>query len=93
MWITILLIASPSGIFIGFTLTSIMNALLTWEWSFWIQSISVVPVAIAIYYQDRKYLNLDEAVAYRQKCQERVEARILKEETKKLKELENTVSY
>jgi len=72
MWITILLVCSPVGIFIGFTLTSILNNYAKWEFSFYIQGILVVPVAIAIYYQDKKYLNVDEAVAYRKKCTDRL---------------------
>jgi hypothetical protein len=72
MWITVLLVCSPVGIFLGFTLTSIMNNYAKWEFSFYIQGILVVPVALAIYYQDKKYLNVDEAVAYRKKCTDRL---------------------
>ena len=34
MWITVLLICAPVGIFIGFTMTSVMNAYGSWEMSF-----------------------------------------------------------
>ena len=34
LWITVLLICSPIGIFIGFTMTSVMNAYGSWEMSF-----------------------------------------------------------
>ena len=72
MWITILLICSTVGIFIGFTLTSVINSYAKWEYSFYIQSVAMVPVALAIYYQDKKFLNVDEAVAYRKKCTDRL---------------------
>ena len=35
-WITFLIMASPLGIFLGFTLTSVMVSWKTWEWSFYI---------------------------------------------------------
>lgn len=53
-------------------MTSVINSYAKWEYSFYIQSVAMVPVALAIYYQDRKYLNVDEAVAYRKKCTDRL---------------------
>jgi hypothetical protein len=35
----------------------------------------VVPVALGIYFQDKKYLSVDEAVAYRKKCTEKIKAK------------------
>jgi hypothetical protein len=52
--------------------------------SFYIQALLVVPVSIGIYFQNRKYLSVDEAVAYRKKCTERLEAKREKELQRKL---------
>lgn len=34
VWITILLLGSPVGVFLGFSVTSAMNIYASWEWSF-----------------------------------------------------------
>ncbi len=46
----------------------------------------MVPVALGIYYQDKKYLNVDEAVAYRKKCSDRLQAKRDKQTEKSEKE-------
>ena len=53
-WITILLLCSPLGVFVGFTLTSIMNSYkgLGWEMSFYIQALCVLPCAFGIWRAD-----------------------------------------
>lgn len=75
LWITSLLVCSPLGIFLGFTLTSVMNIQLSWEWSFYIQSVCVIPCLLGLARTDNKYLDIDQANEVRQKCSDRIRSK------------------
>ena len=58
VWLTISLLASPLGVVLGYTLTYYMIQHLTWEWSFYIQAMALVPCSIAILITPSKYIDL-----------------------------------
>lgn len=45
-----------------------------------------MPVALGIFLQDKKYLSIDEAVAYRKKCTEKLKAQQEAELEKEIEE-------
>jgi MFS family permease len=68
IWISGLLLCSPIGIFVGFTLTSYMVANYRWEYSFLIQACIAVPCVAGILYTPLKYLNIDAAISHKAEC-------------------------
>ena len=60
-WITFLIMASPLGIFLGFTLTSVMVSWKTWEWSFYIQGIGLIPCIVGFIFVPSKYFEVENA--------------------------------
>ena len=82
LWITILLIASPLGVFIGFTMTSILTSLdgFGWEYSFYFQGLCVIPCCFLIIYADNKFLDIDSANKFRRQCVENIEAMYIDED-------------
>ena len=74
MWITVLLLASPLGIFLGFSVTSVFVSYpdLGWEWSFYVQAACILPLTIALSRADARYLDVDAAHTHREKCAEKV---------------------
>ena len=82
LWITILLISSPLGVFIGFTLTSVLNSIegYGWEYSFYFQGLCALPCVFCIIQSDSKYLDIDTANKYRHKCVEIIETRYIDED-------------
>ena len=76
IWITVLLLSSPLGIFFGFMLTSVVSHAegFGWEWSFYIQSGLILPCCFFIYFVDSKYLDVQAANKFRKKCQAKIEA-------------------
>jgi MFS family permease len=68
VWLTFLILSSPLGIVVGFTLTSIMVSYASWHWSFWLQGILIVPCAIIFQLAPKKYFNIDNTIKARGKC-------------------------
>jgi low affinity Fe/Cu permease len=70
IWITILLLSSPMGVFLGFMTTSIVahEKSFGWEWSFYIQTALMVPCCMCIFYVDGNLLDINQANKFRQKC-------------------------
>jgi dipeptide/tripeptide permease len=58
-------LASPLGIVIGFSLTSIMVQKKTWKWSFYIQSLGLVPSIIGFILIPSKYFEVENAQKYK----------------------------
>lgn len=58
IWLTILLLASPLGVVLGYTLTFYMQKYLTWEWSFYIQAIAILPCVGCFMITPSKYINI-----------------------------------
>lgn len=75
-WLTFLLLASPVGVVIGFTLTSFMNHYANWRYSFYVQAFFLVPCVLAFVFTKQKYLDIEAAVKYRKKCQHIVQKKL-----------------
>jgi uncharacterized membrane protein len=60
-WLTFLILASPLGIVIGFSLTTVMVQLKTWEWSFYIQSLGLGPCIVGFVMIPRRYFEFENA--------------------------------
>jgi predicted MFS family arabinose efflux permease len=58
IWLTILLLASPLGVVLGYTLTFYMQKYLNWEWSFYIQAVAILPCAACYLITPSKYINI-----------------------------------
>jgi predicted MFS family arabinose efflux permease len=58
IWLTVLLLASPIGVVMGYTLTFYMQKYLSWEWSFYIQAIAILPCAGCFLITPSKYINI-----------------------------------
>jgi len=75
--LTVNMLAAPLGIVGGYILTFIMNKKLTWEWSFYIQGLSLVPCFIFILMIPEKYLNVESTTETKKKIKKEAEAQIL----------------
>jgi len=62
LWLSLLLLAAPIGVVIGYSLTAIMIENLTWHWIFYLQTVIMVPVIFAFMFTDNKYFLIDKAV-------------------------------
>lgn len=60
--LTINMLAAPLGIVGGYMLTYYMNKYHTWEWSFYLQSVAIVPCFIFLVMVPEKYLNVETTV-------------------------------
>lgn len=60
--LTVNMLAAPLGIVGGYMLTYYMNKYHTWEWSFYLQSIAIVPCFIFLLMCPEKYLNVETTV-------------------------------
>lgn len=85
MWITILLLSSPLGIFLGFMLTSIVTRVhsMGWEWSFYIQASMMIPCCMAIFFANGKMFDIQEANKFRLKCVDKIEKLYIDEDKEK----------
>ena len=63
--LTINMLASPIGIVGGYLLTYYMNIKLSWEWSFIIQAIALVPCFVFLIIVPEKYLNIEMTIKNR----------------------------
>lgn len=63
IWLTFLLLASPLGVVLGYTLTFYMQKYLNdWRWSFYIQAIAILPCSACFLITPSKYINIEYAV-------------------------------
>lgn len=62
IWLTVLLLASPVGVVMGYTLTFYMIKHLTWEWSFYIQAMAIIPCSLCILITPNKYIDIEYTV-------------------------------
>ena len=58
-WMSILLFSSSFGVLIGYITTAQMVKNFTWEWSFYIQVFTTVPLFLVILFTPFKYLDLN----------------------------------
>ena len=72
MWITLFSASSPLGIFLGFAFASVLNNQNDWKWAFYIQALLTVPCLAGLLITDARWLNIEEAVAFKADCQDRV---------------------
>lgn len=67
MMLSLLLLAPPLGVVVGYLMSSLMIAHLTWKWSFYIQSlVSAVPTAFVLLAIKGRYLDIESAVEKKQ---------------------------
>lgn len=64
-WLTIMLLAAPLGVVLGYVLTYGMNYAYSWEWSFYLQALAIVPCAIFFLLTPDHYLNIQKTVEFR----------------------------
>ena len=53
------MLAAPLGIVGGYMLTYIMNKYRSWEWSFYIQGLAIIPCFVFLLMVPEKYLNIE----------------------------------
>jgi len=68
IWLTVLLLASPLGVVLGYTLTYYMEKYLSWEWSFYIQAIALLPCAACILVTPSRYINIEYTIKFKAEC-------------------------
>ena len=73
LWMTILLLASPLGIVLGYTLTYYMILSHTWEWSFYIQAIALAPCVVCFLITPSRYIDIEQTIGYKNECIKKVE--------------------
>lgn len=57
--LTINMLAAPLGIVGGYMLTYAMNKYRTWEWSFYLQGLAIIPCFVFLLMVPEKYLNIE----------------------------------
>jgi hypothetical protein len=72
LWLTFLLLASPLGVVLGFTLTYFMNEHYYWEYSFFIQATLIFPCIACIVVTPSKYFNVEQAVFFKVKLLKKI---------------------
>lgn len=78
-WMTFLILASVLGIVLGFSVTSMMLAYVdSWRWSFILQGLTLVPLALLYLFYPIKYLNIEKSVRWKNKCKLVVEQKLYK---------------
>ena len=77
-WLTFLILASVLGIVLGFSLTSVMVAVLSWRWSFYAQAAALLPCVTAYLLYPVKYLNIEASVSHKNKCKQIVLRKLYK---------------
>ena len=77
-WMTFLILASPLGVVMGFSMTSVMVQYATWRWSFYIQAFAIVPCVIGIMMMPSRYFKIEGTIHFRKKCAAVVEKKLYK---------------
>ena len=67
------MLAAPLGIVGGYLLTWVMNKKYSWEWSFYIQGLGLIPCFVFIVLMPAKYLNITIANEAKNKIKKDVE--------------------
>lgn len=65
-WMTVILLASPLGVVLGYTLTYYMNKYATWEWSFIVQAFALLPCTLCLHLTPARYFNIEQTIEFRQ---------------------------
>ena len=65
VWITILLLGCPLGIFLGFSMTTAFRIYTSYYWSFYLQAILLILCAFSFFYVDIKFLDIEMAHNHR----------------------------
>lgn len=68
IWLTVNMLASPLGVVLGYTLTYYMNLYHSWEWSFNIQAVAMLPCIACVVVTPSHYLNIEKTIEFRNKC-------------------------
>lgn len=76
VWLTLNMLACPLGVVLGFTLTYYMNLYHTWEWSFILQALALIPCIACLLVTPSMYLNIEKTIDYKNRCEERAEREI-----------------
>ncbi|CDW83082.1 major facilitator superfamily [Stylonychia lemnae] len=71
LWLSLLLLAPPIGVVLGYSLTAFMVYHFTWRYIFYLQSILVIPCVIAMISIPNKYFDIETAIQYIRKDQNR----------------------
>lgn len=64
----------------GYTLTYYMQKYLTWEWSFYVQAIAILPCVGCFIITPSQYINIQYAVQFKKECIKRAEKKVLNKE-------------
>lgn len=72
IWLSILLLCAPLGIFLGFSITSAFEAHNSWQWSFISQAILAMLSAVGLFFIPLNYLDANQATAFKEECISRV---------------------
>lgn len=70
--LTVCMLCSPLGIVGGYLLTYYMVLYYTWEYSFYVQSIAIIPCFVVLILTPDKYINVQMTVAERKRIQKEV---------------------
>lgn len=63
LMLTLLLLAPPLGVVIGYIMTAALTTNLSWQWAFYVQSIlAIMPTALLISLIGKKYFDIESAV-------------------------------
>ena len=73
IWLTINMLASPLGVVLGYSLTYYMNISHSWEWSFNIQAVALIPCICCVIVTPSQYLNIEKTIEFRNRCAQLVD--------------------
>jgi len=72
IWLTVLLLASPIGVVFGYTMTYYtITYLNSWEWSFYIQALCLIPCSACIFATPSRYIDIEYTINFRAECKKR----------------------
>jgi dipeptide/tripeptide permease len=78
IFLTLLLLASPLGVVLGYSITFYCIQHYKWEYSFYLQSLSLIPCAIAFLLIPRQFIDVEHAQMVRLHCSSIVHTRSTK---------------
>jgi MFS family permease len=67
------MLACPLGVVLGYTLTYYMTLYHSWEWSFDIQALVMLPCIGCLIVTPSHYLNITKTVEFRKRCIMKIE--------------------
>lgn len=74
--LSIILLATPLGTLVGYNLAYFMIEYYDWRWAMYIQALAIIPLAAAIFFTPKKYINFNIAVKERQKSKRLAKMRL-----------------